>query len=343
MKIAIHHKPNDFSKRWVNYCKCQNITYKIVNCYDNNIIEQVKDYDVLLWHFSHNSLKDSIAAKPILFALEQSGVSVFPNFNTSWHFDDKVAQKYLLESINAPLIPSFVFYEKDTANDWVDKAIFPKVFKLKGGAGSQNVKLVKTKNEARNLIKKAFKKGFKRFNRWDHLNENLRKYNKGLINFNTFLRALARAIVGQRNTSNTNKDKGYIYFQEFIPNNDSDTRIIVVGDRAFGIKRMTRDGDFRASGSGNIVYDKNELDINCVSIAFEVARKLKAQNIAFDFVFDQNNNPLIVEISYGHAVALYDKCPGYWDSCLNWHERTFVPQEWIIQDLITSLKVTKKQ
>jgi glutathione synthase/RimK-type ligase-like ATP-grasp enzyme len=52
-----------------------------------------------------------------------------------------------------------------------------------------------------------------------------------------------------------NPEKNYVYFQDFIPQNDFDIRIIVIGKRAFAIKRMVRKGDFRASGSGNIKYD----------------------------------------------------------------------------------------
>jgi len=130
------------------------------------------------------------------------------------------------------------------------------------------------------------------------------------------------------------RDKGYVYFQEFIPNNDSDIRVIIIGEKAFAIKRMTRENDFRASGSGRIIYDKNDIDKNCIQVAFDVNNKIKSQSIAYDFVFDENNNPLIVEISYGFAVVPYDACPGYWDSALNWHEGKFNPQEWIIEECI---------
>ncbi|MDZ7775700.1 MAG: hypothetical protein U5L09_08950 [Bacteroidales bacterium] len=45
MKIAIHNRPGSFSDRWIEYCKKQEIPYKIVNCYDNNIIQQLNDCD----------------------------------------------------------------------------------------------------------------------------------------------------------------------------------------------------------------------------------------------------------------------------------------------------------
>lgn len=83
---------------------------------------------------------------------------------------------------------------------------------------------------------------------------------------------------------------------------------------------MTRKNDFRASGSGDIIYQKTQIDERCVDISFKVNQKLKAQSVAFDFVFDQKNKPLIVEMSYGYAVNAYDSCEGYWTDDMQWHE-----------------------
>lgn len=79
---------------------------------------------------------------------------------------------------------------------------------------------------------------------------------------------------------------------------------------------MTRNNDFKASGSGNLVFDKNQIDERCVQISFNVNNKLNCQSVAYDFVFDKNNNPLIVEISYGFAMEAYDACLGYWNIIL---------------------------
>jgi len=35
MKIAIHHSKDDFSSKWIAYCREQKIDYKIVNCFSN--------------------------------------------------------------------------------------------------------------------------------------------------------------------------------------------------------------------------------------------------------------------------------------------------------------------
>jgi hypothetical protein len=56
--------------------------------------------------------------------------------------------------------------------------------------------------------------------------------------------------------------------------------------------------------------------------------------VAFDFVEDENSNPLIVEISYGFGTYGIDNAPGYWDSSLQWHEGEFNPQGWMVEAII---------
>ena len=132
MKIAIHslNKKNTFTSRWIQYCKKKGYDYKLVNCYDNNIINKLADIDVFLWHFIHDNFMEKLVAPSLLKVLEFNKIKVYPDLRSSWHYDDKISQKYLLESIKAPLVPSFVFYEKKLAIDWISNAEFPIVFKL---------------------------------------------------------------------------------------------------------------------------------------------------------------------------------------------------------------------
>ncbi|WP_431471804.1 hypothetical protein I5168_11140 [Nonlabens sp. SCSIO 43208] len=337
MKLAIHHRKDSFSDRWISYCEKNHIDFKLVNCYDNNIITQLKDCDALLWHFHHHNYKDSIFAKGLFFSLEQSGMKVFPDFNTAWHFDDKIGQKYLLETLGMPLVPTFVFYDKSTAIDWARKTTFPKVFKLSGGAGGQNVRLIKNYNDCERIISKCFSNGFSQNDPWYRLKDRFNKFKHGKASLKELLIGFLKIFIKNDFEKLSTKEKGYAYFQEFIPNNTFDIRVVVVGNKAFGLKRNTRPNDFRASGSGSIIYDSRAIDIRCVEMAFKVNEKIKSQSIAFDFVFDKNDNPLIIEISYGYSVVAYDDCPGYWLSDLTWIDDSFKPQEWMIENLIKSI------
>lgn len=341
MKIAIHNSKIGFHPRWISYCIKENVPYKIVDCYANDIIEQIKECDVLLWHYNHLNEKDNIFAKQLLFSLEQSSKIVFPEFNDGWHFDDKVGQKYLLEAIDAPHVPSYVFYTKQEALQWMVNTSFPKVFKLRGGAGSVNVKLIHTKKEAKKIIHKAFKNGFSYYDALGSLKERFRKYRDKKTDFKDVLKGFLRLFKEPEFSRFKGKEIGYVYFQDFIPNNTFDIRVIVIGDKAFGLKRFVRKDDFRASGSGKMSFEKADIDEQCVEISFTIMKKLNAACLAFDFVFDKDNNPLIIEVSYGFAVDAYDSCPGYWNENLNWFQGHFNPQEWMVENALKQLKRIK--
>lgn len=337
-KLAIHNRQGSFSDRWIKYCSEHKINYKIVNCYDSNIVEQLKGIGGLLWHWAHYEYAAQLVARQIIASIEKMGIKVFPDTATCWHYDDKVGQKYLLESIGAPLIPSYVFFDKDSAMEWIDNTEFPKVFKLRSGAGSQNVKLLETKREARKLCRKSFGKGFVPISEYfGDAKSKVRKI-KSMNQFVDKLKRLPESILNVASERHLfPKQKGYIYFQDFMPDNKFDTRITIIGDRAFCFTRNTRPNDFRASGSGDIDYNMDRIDERCVKIAFNTVERIKTQSLAFDFIFDENHNPKIGEISYCYQNKAVHNCSGYWDREFKWHEGHVWPEDAIIEDLLRDM------
>jgi glutathione synthase/RimK-type ligase-like ATP-grasp enzyme len=338
--IAIHNLPGSFSDRWIDLCRENAVKYLAVNCYDTNIIERLSDADALLWNWNQTNPEDLLMARQLITFLERTGVVTFPNAITSWHFDDKIAQKYLLESVAAPLVPTYVFFQKEDALRWIGETTFPKVFKLRCGAGSGNVRLIRSRREANRLCRKMFSKGmpavsggyFSDFRRKVHMT-------KGFGHFMEKQRrmpSVIKNIVHQKRF--LHYQKGYLYFQDFLSGNLYDTRVTIIGGRAFAFMRMNRPGDFRASGSGRLVYDMPRIDPLCVRTAFETAKKIDAQSMAYDFVFDENNEPKIVEISYTYMPQAVRDCPGYWDRDLKWHDGHYWPQDLVFQDLLDDLR-----
>ena len=338
MKIAIHNRSNSYSEQWIEYCQKHNIQYKIVDAYANNILEQVADCDVFMWHHHFHQYKDYLFAKQLIYVIEtQLGKITYPNYNTCWHYDDKVGQKYLLEAIGAPYAPTHIFYTRQEALEWIRQATFPLVFKLRSGASSENVCLVKSMRQAKRLIKQSFGTGFEQYNRINGFKTQWSKYKSGLSSFSDLLRSLKKIFVSTEFSKMHSKEIGYVYFQDFIPNNDSDIRVYVVGNKAIAAKRMNRENDFRASGSGKLIYDKDQIDEDCIKIAFETCQNLHMQSVAFDFLHNTNGDWVITEISYcrdnknkGHT--------GYWTDDMNWHDCNNINIcDWIIEDVIAGI------
>ncbi|WP_018526594.1 ATP-grasp domain-containing protein [Alkalispirochaeta alkalica] len=334
--IAIHPRPGSFSDRWIQYCEEHTVPYKLVNCYDNDIIDQLRECKGLMWHWAHHDHKAVLFARQLTYSLEQAGIKVFPDSRTCWHFDDKVGQKYLLESLATPLVKTFVFYEKNTALEWSRSVRYPVVNKLRGGAGSENVKLVNSQSEASRIIRRAFGKGYKQKRRRYFLRERLWQFRRDR-NFRSFLnlsKGLARLVIPTESEKQLPREKNYVYFQEFIPGSSFDIRVVVVGKRAFALKRGVREGDFRASGSGVKEYDPARIPIECVKTAFYLTTKLGGQSLAFDMIMC-DNNASIIEMSYAFVTTTF---PGFWDEKLEWISGECRVEDFVIKDFLNEIK-----
>lgn len=337
--IAIHTESGAFAKEWVAYCNENNVPYKEVNCLSTDIIDDLRDCRALLWHWPHHDFRAQLFARQLIKSVEKMGLHVFPNTSTCWHYDDKVGQKYLLEAVNAPIIPSYVFYDKESALEWIEKATLPIVWKLRGGAGSRNVHLVRNLKKARHIIKKSFDSGWS-FSRYDVIRERVWHFRR-MRDFHSFMkipRALWWTIFPNEETRNTPIEKNYVYFQEFIPGCSFDIRVVVIGKRCYAFRRSVRAGDFRASGSGIMDHSPEKIPTSCIKAAFEVSEKLNLQSGAYDFVL-QDGLCQIVEVSYAFALVGYKRCPGYWDQALKWYDRPVQPERFIIEDVLSTLAI----
>ena len=337
IKIAIHESAISYSSKWVEYCVNHNIPFKRINCYQTNIIDQIADCDCIMWHYHHKDSKDILVARPLLSAIEASGKIVYPDFNTNWFFDDKVGQKYLLEAIGAPLVPSYVFYSKTEALEWIDQTTFPKVFKLRRGSSSANVRLIRNRKEAVRIVNRAFRSGFRQYDPVVGLAERWRLFRKGSSDFRDLIEGIGRFIVKTRFETILGNERGYVYFQDFIAGCTFDIRTTVIGDKCYALKRMVRKNDFRASGSHDEINKPEEIPMEAIRISFEISRKLNLQSVAFDFIMTTENKPLVIEMSYAFGWDDGD-AQVFWDSALNLHQGPLNPFGEMIENLILGAK-----
>lgn len=335
MKVAIHYRDDDWTRGFIEYCIDNSIDYELVDCYSYSIIDKLKKFDVLLWHFSHNSTQDMLMARSILFSASEMGITVYPNFGTSWHFDDKIAETYLLQAIGSSIAPSYMFYEQETALHWLkEEAEYPLVAKLRKGAGSFNVKLINDYGEAKKYCHQMFGAGISPsipylpdikhlYKKAGNIRNRIAKLKKIPAHF--------RKVFSERYLP---REVGYVYFQKFIPGNKRDIRVSIIGNRGWAFSRGVREGDFRASGSGLIDYDTSVIPLDAVAMSFDISKKLKAQSICFDYVKDEAGKLYILEMSYGFVHAAVHNSNGFWDSDLKWHEERIKPSHAVMDDLL---------
>ena len=336
MKFTIipdKYNSQSYSDKWSECLIQRGHDILFTNISDPGLISKIASSDGFMWRPSISPDVKQQASRILLIAEKILNKPVFPDFYTFWHYDDKVSQAYLFNALNIPTPLTWIFWNKSEALEWATKATYPLVHKLAIGAGSTNVRLIKTIGDAKSQINQNFRGRFSGSNsvcknstvkkRIKHLSEKALYAAKYLI----------KDSYPPLPEDFWQPQKNYSYFQEFVPGNEFDTRVTVIGERAFAFRRWNREGDFRASGSGRLDYDLAGVDLNYVKLAFEISKLGRFQSMAYDFL-SHNGLPKLGEISYTFSDRAVFDCPGYWDMDLVWHEGQMWPEEAQVIDFL---------
>jgi glutathione synthase/RimK-type ligase-like ATP-grasp enzyme len=285
LQKRINKSSSDWSNKFLERLSSNKIDYGYIYIDRDNWMEQVNEYDLLIWKPKFMGMESSQFFKEKIYFIQYIlKKKIFPNYETVWHFDSKVAQKYLFEYLNIKSPKTFVSFDYNESTNLAEEIAYPTVFKKSNGAGSTGVKLLRSKKR---LLR--------------NLNYNF--VGKKILN----------------NVFKTNHDPfGYLYVQEFLDNNDGDLRINIIGAKyAIGFWRMNRDNDFRASGSGKIDYSK-KIPLEIVEYCAKISKENKFDSMAYDILYKSDGDFVIVEISYGFVDTAVYNADGHYilnDNC----------------------------
>jgi glutathione synthase/RimK-type ligase-like ATP-grasp enzyme len=259
-------------------------------------------YDVVVWKpaYMGTAIASQFIAK--IYALERLyGRLVVPNFNTVWHFENKVAQADVFRRFDVPTPRTWAAFDYHVARKAFEDARFPVVVKDARGAGSSRVWLVRDAAQANRLLEDTF------------AHQLWREAVDGKSRVATIARVFARRWFWRKLIGNLQGEERfrYLYWQEFVPGNSKDLRVTVIGqDRAYAFWRGNRPDDFRASGSGRILYDEPPPP-DVISYIATLSRRLDVDSMAFDIVFDKGE-PRVTEMSYAYQDAVPHQTAGTW-------------------------------
>lgn len=345
--IAIH--PDDYtesstpelsdasSPRWAAALEAEGFKVRWVDVYRPDLLHQLADCQGFMWRWAHFNGMYRVA-RTVLPVIEGSlGLTVYPDQATCWHYDDKAAQAYLLQAHNIPVPPTWIFFDEAAAMEWAQTADLPVVAKFAIGAGSTNVCLLRDRRSIVHLVRQVFSK-------W----HGTLPANGTLVRIRERIRDVARLALFGRNKldiSSSEPQKACLCFQLFLDKNAFDTRVAVIGNRAFAFRRMNRVNDFRASGSGLIDYEPSRIDERFIRMAFTTSSSLKMQSCAIDGLYAANLTPVVGEVSYTYASWAVRNCPGHWEldghpasGKLHWRSGHLWPEEAQIADYIRRLR-----
>lgn len=323
------------AKRFKAILDFNKIDVKIIDINYHDFIKNIEGINYYIFPYVHCDSEVQLADILMPIVDDTDNVNSYPNWQSRWHYNDKIKGDLLLRKIGAPVIDTWIFFDFDSANNWSEQAEYPIIFKLKGGASSLNVVKLENKQELKRIIKQAFSYTGIKSGRIPS------KSNLRFLWDITRLFGIRKRIAALRGKFGPEGAfpywqiyKDQVIFQRFLPNNLFDTRVTIIGEIAYAFRRFNRHGDFRASGSGNIDYDITKIDNRCIQIAFEISKKKRFQSMAYDFLFDEQNAPRVVEVSYTYSDVAIFNCPGYFDANMIWHEGHLWPQLAILWELL---------
>lgn len=355
MRIAIHHddytdvkhpeRHDSSSSRWHALLKRKGFETKEVNVRSDEIFQQLRDCDGFMWRWAHFDWMHQVARRVLRIAEQELGLLVYPDQSTCWHYDDKITQKYLFEVHNIPSPRSWVWHDARLSAEWIESLpvdAFPIVVKLATGAGSSNVLLANTRSQLQRISSRLFGESITRLDGESLGSRLLRPW------CNPLLKQFGVSI-GSSFDQTFEPQFKYLLCQEFLASNAFDTRVTVIGKRAFAFRRFNRTNDFRASGSGFIDHDPDKIDLSFVRLAYKTSQKLRTSSCAIDGIYDSAREAVVIEVSYTYASWAVHACPGHWvldgpseDGELRWVPGHMWPEEAQIEDYVAKLNLRQK-
>ena len=279
------------------------LSYDVVDIERHDWINALEPYDVVLWKPECMGLANAAAFKEKVYFMERHmGKVVVPNFNSVWHFESKNAQSYLfaLDGVRTPR--TTVCFRAEDAQRQLETAAMPLVFKRSHGAASKQVRLVKDAREAEPWLRGAFCGNEYKEARMRQGGSRLATALR-LLGKRWFWSFLWRHLLDK-------EPLGNVYWQEFVPDNPADMKIIVIGDRyVYGYWRNNRPGDFRASGGGNLDFQR-PIPQEVIQYCLDLNRRWDVDSMGYDILL-RHSEPIVIEMSHAYYDTYPQRSSGY--------------------------------
>jgi glutathione synthase/RimK-type ligase-like ATP-grasp enzyme len=254
----------DYEKfpRWTKYVRFleQNgFPYEYFDLSAHDWLEKARKFDIFVGILSSHLYHLQEMRKKYFTLETYLGKACFPSTAHILLYEDKTLECYISDTCDIPYAKTYISNEKQDALRLVDHLNFPMIHKMDPGSGSLGVELVRDRKQARKIVQQAF------------------------------------SMTGRATHSLYFRQKNYVYFQEYIPNDGYDIRVLIIGNWVFGYYRKVLEGDFRASGMN--IIEKRELPEEAIRIAWKTNQVIKSPMLVVDLVHGLDGKYTIIEFS----------------------------------------------
>lgn len=230
------------------------------------------DEGFVLWHMHHHpSVRHKHKQAMALMAMNPK-LTLWPSYQTSIMFDDKMEQARQLSKF---MPPTRAFFTPRQARVYLETATFPFYSKAIDGVNSGNVRKVESYKQGAEEIKYVFS-------------------DKGL------------------KLKNSQAQRGYLLYQEAVPDCDHDIRILVAGSKRLILRRLNKAAD-RASRIEPCAPEHSRILDPVLTEALKAAEPIiKAANMNLgmvDLLHDKRTDDFkLLEITASWSMHDFDDC-----------------------------------
>ena len=203
-------------------------------------------------------------------------------------------------------IRSLRTYYLSSRKEWTHYPIdFPVVFKILDGSNGKGVHLANSKKELIQWIE-SNEPSMSLFTKLDLLR---RKHFRTKRTYREYPDYTNRKDYEEYKDYIT-KGKGFI-LQEYIPDLTYDYKVLIFYDKYYVVKRHTKPGDFRASGTKLFDFDF-EADLDLLAYAKQIFEKLDTPLASLDIAFNGKTYSLLEFQALHFGVNAFVKSDGYY-------------------------------
>jgi glutathione synthase/RimK-type ligase-like ATP-grasp enzyme len=248
--------------RWTKYVRFlekNSFDYEIYDIHAHDWLKTAENFEVVVGIWSCEPCYLEELREKYYFLETFLGKCTFPSAAHALLYENKRLEAYIASAQGIPFATTYVSHSKEDALRLIQTLAYPLVSKFVPSSGSVGVQLLSDSRQAKKIVEQAF------------------------------------SPLGRKTHMHYVRQKNYIYFQKFIPNDGYDIRVILVGNWAFGYYRKALKGDFRASGM-NLV-EKRDLPKPAIAIALKLNAIIKSPMLVVDMLHGSDGQYTVIEYS----------------------------------------------
>ena len=308
--VILQNENPSSSTNWSIACKKFEVDYEIIDLTAFDWIDKINACNAhffLLKPPGNLEHFKTLYDERIYIITKVLGLNTYPSFEECYIYENKKNLSYFLRAKKIPHPQTYVFYDKDTASDFIDNSLFPIVAKTSIGASGSGVQVFRSKEKAKKYLRKAFSKGgVKRAFGPNRVTGSPAKWIKKAIQSPSYF---VKKLKGYF-TVNRYGQKGYVIFQEYIPH-EFEWRVAKIGESYFAHKKVKYKD--KASGTTGINYINPPMKL--LSFVKALCEKNNFNFMAVDLFENSDGGFLVNELQtfFGHVqdyILTVDGAPG---------------------------------